>query len=138
MPSGPGRRVTNIDFDLRREELARLWADRGRRPDDHPVRESEARNIATTVGRPVRRYPINVRYAPPSSGMISRSLSRFLCAHPLWRADPARRPIADIHRTEGAPPMIRDRKNGQLAGYVYIDISGRDLGGYVGKRPGTK
>ena len=37
--------------------------------------------------------------------------------------------IADIRRVEG-PAMIRN-ENGQLAGYVYIDVSGRDIGGYV-------
>jgi Cu(I)/Ag(I) efflux system membrane protein CusA/SilA len=37
--------------------------------------------------------------------------------------------LADIRLLEG-PSMIRD-ENGQLAGYVYIDMAGRDVGGYV-------
>jgi copper/silver efflux system protein len=37
--------------------------------------------------------------------------------------------IADIALSEG-PSMIRD-ENGQLAGYVYVDMAGRDVGGYV-------
>ena len=37
--------------------------------------------------------------------------------------------IADLQLVEG-PAMIRD-ENGQLAGYVYVDMAGRDVGGYV-------
>jgi Cu(I)/Ag(I) efflux system membrane protein CusA/SilA len=37
--------------------------------------------------------------------------------------------LADIRLLEG-PAMIRD-ENGQLAGYVYVDMAGRDVGGYV-------
>jgi Cu(I)/Ag(I) efflux system membrane protein CusA/SilA len=37
--------------------------------------------------------------------------------------------IADIRLLEG-PAMIRD-ENGQLAGYVFVDMAGRDVGGYV-------
>jgi Cu(I)/Ag(I) efflux system membrane protein CusA/SilA len=37
--------------------------------------------------------------------------------------------IADIKLLSG-PGMIRD-ENGRLSGYVYVDVSGRDVGGYV-------
>ena len=37
--------------------------------------------------------------------------------------------LADIELVQG-PAMIRD-ENGFLAGYVYVDIAGRDIGGYV-------
>ena len=37
--------------------------------------------------------------------------------------------IADIRMTTG-PAMIRD-ENGLLAGYVYVDLAGRDVGSYV-------
>ena len=37
--------------------------------------------------------------------------------------------LADIQLVQG-PAMIRD-ENGFLAGYVYVDITGRDIGGYV-------
>ncbi len=39
------------------------------------------------------------------------------------------RELADIQLVKG-PAMIRD-ENGMLAGYVYVDITGRDIGGYV-------
>src|SRR5215475_4699409 len=37
--------------------------------------------------------------------------------------------LADIQLVHG-PAMIRD-ENGMLNGYVYVDVSGRDIGGYV-------
>ncbi len=37
--------------------------------------------------------------------------------------------LADIRTTIG-PPMLRN-ENGSLAGWVYVDITGRDIGGYV-------
>jgi Cu(I)/Ag(I) efflux system membrane protein CusA/SilA len=37
--------------------------------------------------------------------------------------------LADIKLTQG-PAMIRD-ENGLLSGYVYVDVAGRDIGGYV-------
>jgi Cu(I)/Ag(I) efflux system membrane protein CusA/SilA len=37
--------------------------------------------------------------------------------------------LADIKLVEG-PGMIRD-ENGSLSGYVYVDVSGRDIGSYV-------
>ena len=40
--------------------------------------------------------------------------------------------MADI-RTVTGPSMIRN-ENGLLAGYVYVDITDRDVGGYVERR----
>jgi Cu(I)/Ag(I) efflux system membrane protein CusA/SilA len=37
--------------------------------------------------------------------------------------------LVDIRTTSG-PPMIRN-ENGALIGWVYVDVAGRDLGGYV-------
>ena len=37
--------------------------------------------------------------------------------------------VAQVRKLEG-PAMIRD-EGGLLAGYVYVDVAGRDLGGYV-------
>jgi Cu(I)/Ag(I) efflux system membrane protein CusA/SilA len=39
--------------------------------------------------------------------------------------------LADIRLVNG-PAMIRD-ENGMLAAYVFVDIAGRDIGGYVGE-----
>ena len=40
--------------------------------------------------------------------------------------------IADISLKTG-PGMIRD-ENGRLSGYVYVDVSGRDIGSYIAMR----
>ena len=41
-------------------------------------------------------------------------------------------PLAQLAtlRFVNGPPMIRD-ENGMLAGYVFLDMTGRDVGGYV-------
>jgi Cu(I)/Ag(I) efflux system membrane protein CusA/SilA len=46
----------------------------------------------------------------------------------------ARVPLAQIAELKltGGPAMIRD-ENGMLAGYVYVDVSGSDVGGYVAR-----
>ena len=37
--------------------------------------------------------------------------------------------LADIHTTSG-PPLIKN-EDGALTGWVYVDVAGRDIGGYV-------
>ena len=41
-------------------------------------------------------------------------------------------PLAQLAalRLLSGPPMIRD-ENGMLSGYVYVDMTGRDIGGFV-------
>ena len=55
-------------------------------------------------------------------------LERVLVMAPMGRQVPLKE-VADISLVNG-PSMIRD-ENGMLAGYVYVDITGRDVGGYV-------
>ena len=130
-----------LDFDLKREQLARYGIS---------VKEAEmvimsaigGEGITTTVeGR--ERYSVNVRYARElrddltdlkrvlvpvtavSSGgdeMSGTPNSSVVRQVPLAE-------LADIHFSTG-PSMIRD-ENGLLAGYVYVDITGRDVGSYV-------
>ncbi len=83
-------------------------------------------NITRTVeGR--ERYPVNVRY---ERGLRSdlEALQRVLVATAGGAQIPLGQ-VADIRFATG-PSMIRD-EGGTLAGYVYIDMGGRDLGGYV-------
>ncbi len=98
-------------------------------------------NITRTIeGR--ERYPVNIRYlrelrddverlkrilipvrVGPSSGTQAMGSSGSKVAHiPLTQ-------LADISLTTG-PAMIRD-EDALLTGYVYIDVAGRDIGGYV-------
>ncbi len=114
-----------IDFDLKREALARY----GISIEDAQMTIASAiggENITTTVeGR--ERYPVNLRYARELRDDVS-DLERVLVSTSTGAQIPIRE-IADIHFSTG-PSMIRD-ENGLLSGYVYIDMTGRDLGGYV-------
>jgi Cu(I)/Ag(I) efflux system membrane protein CusA/SilA len=114
-----------IDFELKREELARY----GMTVDDAQMVVMTAiggENISTTVeGR--ERYPINVRYLRDYRSSIER-LKRVLVSTMSGAQVPITQ-IADLKLVTG-PGMIRD-ENGRLSGYVYVDVAGRDIGGYV-------
>ncbi len=114
-----------VDFILKRKQLARYGLS---------VANAEmiimsaigGDNITTTIeGR--ERYPVNVRYARAFRNNIP-GLKRVLVPTPSGAQIPMAE-LADIKLLEG-PSMIRD-ENGLLAGYVYVDITGRDVGGYV-------
>ncbi|MGQ9646825.1 MAG: efflux RND transporter permease subunit [Thermodesulfobacteriota bacterium] len=98
-------------------------------------------NITRTVeGR--ERYPVNIRYSRElrddleklkrtlvpvrlraSAGMSLMEGPRPTVAHiPLGQ-------LAEIRVTTG-PAMIRD-EDAMLTGYVFVDVTGRDIGGYV-------
>jgi len=83
-------------------------------------------NITTTIeGR--ERYPVNVRYSRELRDDIDK-LKRVLIPTPAGQHIPLVQ-LADIRLVSG-PAMIRN-ENGLLAGYVYVDMAGRDIGGYV-------
>ncbi len=69
----------------------------------------------------------NVRYLRDYRSDID-ALQRVLVNTPSGAQIPLGQ-IADISLKTG-PGMIRD-ENGRLSGYVYVDVSGRDIGGYV-------
>src|SRR5438067_6843890 len=83
-------------------------------------------NVAENVeGR--SRYPINVRYQRDFRDNIGE-LSRVLIATPAGPQIPISA-VATISFSRG-PAMIRD-EDGQLTGYVYIDLNTIDYGGFV-------
>ncbi|HLW51370.1 MAG TPA: CusA/CzcA family heavy metal efflux RND transporter [Candidatus Angelobacter sp.] len=83
-------------------------------------------NIAENVeGR--ERYPINVRYERDFRSDID-SLRRVLVGTPGGAQVPIGQ-LAQISFSRG-PAMIRD-EDGQLTGYVYIDLNTKDYGGFV-------
>ena len=145
--SAYAERVTTgyfLDFTIKREEAARY----GLSVDDvQTVIESSVggMNLTTTVeGR--ERYPVNVRYArelrndveklkrvlvpaamggvPDGRGMGTGSSgnARSLAQIPLGQ-------LAELKIVKG-PTAIKSEE-GLLALYVYVDFSGRDVGGYV-------
>jgi len=133
-----------LDFEIRRAEAARY----GLNVDDiQEVIQSAVggMNLTTTVeGR--ARYPVNVRYArelrddldklrrvlvpvmgsvgspqTTASGMPSGTAPLSLQV-PLGE-------LADIRVVKG--PTVIKSEEGLLVSYVYVDFSGRDVGGYV-------
>jgi Cu(I)/Ag(I) efflux system membrane protein CusA/SilA len=83
-------------------------------------------NIAQNIeGR--ERYPINVRYERDFRDNIEE-LRRVLIAAPSGAQIPIEQ-VAKISFSSG-PAMIRDEE-GQLTGYVYIDLNTKDYGGFV-------
>ncbi len=114
-----------LDFVLNRDELARY----GISVNEAQMVISSAvggENITSTIeGR--ERYPINIRYAREFRDNIN-ALKRVLVPAANGVQIPMAQ-IADIKMVEG-PSMIRN-ENGLLAGFVYVDMAGRDIGGYV-------
>ncbi|MDR3406486.1 MAG: CusA/CzcA family heavy metal efflux RND transporter [Chthoniobacter sp.] len=126
-----------LDFDVNREAAARYGLRVG---DVNDVIETAigGKTIATTVeGR--ERYPISVRYARDFRSDLD-ALKRVLVATPMAES-PAKRALgtsvaqvpisllANI-RYQTGPPSIRS-ENGQLVGFVFVDITSSDIEGYV-------
>ena len=83
-------------------------------------------NVAENIeGR--RRYPINVRYQRDFRDNLEE-LNRVLIATPSGAQIPIGE-VAQLSYSRG-PAMIRD-EDGQLTGYVYIDLNTTDYGGFV-------
>lgn len=84
------------------------------------------KTITTTVeGR--ERYSVNARYARDFRQDI-QALKRVLVPTPAGAQVPMEL-LADISYKTG-PPSIRS-ENGQLVGFVFIDVTTRDVDGYV-------
>lgn len=114
-----------LDFGLKREELARYGLTVAQ-VENTITSAIGGENISTTIeGR--ERYPVNVRYMRDYRSTID-ALNRTMIATMGGTQIPIAQ-IADIKLVAG-PGMIRN-ENGRLSGYVYVDISGRDVGSYV-------
>ncbi len=139
-----------LDFDVNREAAARYGLRVG---DVNDIIETAigGKTIATTVeGR--ERYPISVRYARDFRDDLD-SLKRVLVATPMAQAAAKQAPLGAPSRMGNAaapdtvtpqvpisllanisyktgPPSIRN-ENGQLVGFVFVDITGSDIEGYV-------
>ncbi|MBI2175086.1 MAG: efflux RND transporter permease subunit, partial [Candidatus Omnitrophica bacterium] len=73
------------------------------------------------------RYPVNLRY-PRDLRDNMEKLQRVLVPTPNGQHIPLAQ-LADLKMVSG-PAMLRN-ENGMLAGYVYVDVAGRDIGSYV-------
>ncbi len=116
-----------IDFVLNRRQLARygLSVDQAQMI----IMSAIGGENQTTILQGRERYPVNVRYAREFRDNLP-ALKRVLVPTPSGAQIPLAQ-LADIRLLEG-PSMIRD-ENAMVAGYVYVDITGRDIGRYVGE-----
>jgi Cu(I)/Ag(I) efflux system membrane protein CusA/SilA len=114
-----------LDFDFKRDELARY----GLTVEDVNKVVSQAiggETVTTTIEGP-ERYSVNVRYPRELRDNIP-DLERVLVTTPSGAQVPLGQ-VAEIQMKTG-PAMIRN-ENGMKAGYVFIDMAGRDIGTYV-------
>lgn len=83
-------------------------------------------NVGETIeGR--QRFPINLRY--PRELRDSVDALRQLPIVTATGATTTLGSVATLHISDG-PPQLRS-ENARLNGWVYVDVAGRDLGGYV-------
>ncbi len=114
-----------VDFDIRREQIARYGLS---------IKEVEMVIMSAIGGEPItttvegrERYTVNVRYARELRDDLDKM--RRVLVPTMSGAQIPLEQLADIHLSLG-PAMLRD-ENGMLAGYVFVDITGRDVGSYV-------
>jgi Cu(I)/Ag(I) efflux system membrane protein CusA/SilA len=91
------------------------------------IRSAIGGNRVSETIEGLERYPINVRY--PYDDRSSPEAIRDL---PMVTPSGAHITLGDVARirVENGPGMIRS-ENARLNGWIYVDIAGRDLGGYV-------
>jgi len=89
--------------------------------------------VTTTVeGR--ERYSVNVRYPSGLRDDPASIANQVLVPTPSGAMVPLGS-LASVHVTQG-PPSIRT-ENAQPVAYIYVDLQGRDLGGYVAEASQT-
>ncbi len=115
-----------LDFAWKRTQLARY----GLSIDDAQMLVTSAIGgdaLTTTVeGR--ERYPVSVRLLRDYREDLEQ-LGRVLVPAREGRIQIPVSHLADI-RVRSGPAMLRN-ENGLLCGYVFIEVAGRDLGGYI-------
>src|SRR5262249_51189555 len=114
-----------LDFTPRRDAIARYGLTVA---DVQEVIQSAVggANVTTTIeGR--ERYPVNVRYGRAFRSDLWR-LRRVLVETPTGTQVPLDE-LADLRLVKG-PGMVKSEA-AQMVGYVYIDVAGRDVGGYL-------
>jgi copper/silver efflux system protein len=115
-----------VDFDWKRDELARY----GLSIDDAQmvVMSAIGGDTVTTTIEGRERYAVNVRYFRDDRSDLDR-LRRVMVPAMDGRMQIPVGQLATVKLVSG-PAMLRD-ENGLLAGYVYVDVAGRDIGSYV-------
>jgi copper/silver efflux system protein len=115
-----------LDIEWNREELAR-----------YGMTIAEAQSVVenaiggenvTTIIQGQERYPVNVRYLRDFRSDLS-AVERVLVPAADGQSQIPLSQLARVKLTAG-PAMVRN-ENGLLTGYVYVDVGGRDLQGYI-------
>ncbi len=115
-----------LDIVWRREQLARygLSVEEAQKAVTSAI---GGENLTVTVeGR--ERYPVQVRYLRDFRSHPERLRNVLVSSSDGSRQVPLGQ-LADIRLVSG-PSMLRN-ENGMLTGYVYVDVSAPDLGGWV-------
>lgn len=114
-----------LDFEINRAEAARYGLTVG---DVQDIIQSAVggMNVTYTVeGR--ERYPVNVRYSRELRDTVEK-LRRIIVPTPVGTQIPISQ-VADIRLTKGAP--VIKSENARMTGWVYVDLTGIDVGTYV-------
>ncbi|HHM06305.1 MAG TPA: efflux RND transporter permease subunit [Gammaproteobacteria bacterium] len=116
-----------LDFDINREQAARYGLTVGAVQD---VIQSAigGMNVTWTV-EGLERYPVNLRY-PRELRDNLEALKRVLIPTPVGAQIPLSL-VAELKLSRG-PPSIKS-ENARPNAWVYVDISGSDIGGYVAR-----
>jgi copper/silver efflux system protein len=114
-----------LDIDINRKQAARYGLTTG---DVQDVISTALGGMKTTTAvEGLERYPINIRYARDLRDDPS-SIKQVLIPTPTGAQIPLGE-LATINIQPG-PPMIKS-ENARRSAWVFVDISGRDIGSYI-------
>jgi Cu(I)/Ag(I) efflux system membrane protein CusA/SilA len=114
-----------LDYEIRRDEAARYGLTVGD-IQDIIMTAVGGMNITQTV-EGLERYPVNLRYGSELRDTPEK-LRRILVPTPTGAQVPIAQ-LADIRIVKG-PPVVKS-ENARNSAYVYMDITGIDVGTYV-------
>ena len=114
-----------LDYEIRRDEAARYGLTVGD-IQDIIMTAVGGMNITQTV-EGLARYPVNLRYGSELRDTPEK-LRRILVPTPTGAQVPIAQ-LADIRIVKG-PPVVKS-ENARNSAYVYVDITGIDVGTYV-------
>jgi Cu(I)/Ag(I) efflux system membrane protein CusA/SilA len=114
-----------IDVDIDRQRASRFGLNIADVQD--VVRSAVGGMNVTQTVEGLERYPVNLRYPQRVRDSVEQ-----LKLLPIVTPQGARIALADVAEVKvvDGPPVIKS-ENARLNGWIYVDISGRDLGSYV-------
>ena len=114
-----------LDIDVNRKQAARYGLTSG---DVQDVISTSLGGMKTTTAvEGLERYPVNIRYARDLRDDPS-SIKEVLISTPTG----AQIPLGEVAtmKIEPGPPMIKS-ENARRTAWVFVDISGRDIGSFI-------